>query len=200
MAFCPSVFELSSWFWFASLFMGALVGEVDFGDLEANLFLQCSSCGKVDFVDLETRFVCFPFDGCPRWWGRFRWPWGKFIFCSALLVVKSISLTLRHVFVSFWWPSYGVVDFVDFEVVIYFLHCTSFGGVDRFDPEARICFLQCTYFNGVDHFDPEARVYFLQCAYFSGVGLFDPEASVYFLQWITLWHPDSGLVGSCCCR
>ena len=38
MAFCPSVFELSFWFWFASLLMGALVGEVDFGDLGANLF------------------------------------------------------------------------------------------------------------------------------------------------------------------
>ena len=141
-------------------------------------FLQCSSYGEVDFVDLEARF-CFLlvtflwcsrffwlrgsnlFLQCTFWWSRFRWPQDTILF-------------------PFWWPSYGVVDFVDFEVVIYFLQCASFGGVDRFDPEARIWFLQCTYFNGVDFFDPEARDY--------------------FLQWITLWHPDSGLFGNCCCR
>ena len=41
---------------FASLLVGALVGEVDFGDLEADLFLQCAYFDGVDFVDLEARF------------------------------------------------------------------------------------------------------------------------------------------------
>ena len=76
-------------------------------------------------------------------------------------------------------PHLGEADFVDLEVLIYFLQCASFGGVDLFDPEARI-FLQCASFSGVDHFDPEAPVYFLQCASFSGVDHFDPEAPVYF--------------------
>ena len=76
-------------------------------------------------------------------------------------LVKSISLTSRHDFVSlFGCPRLDEADFVDLEVLLYFLQCTSFGGVDRFDPEARI--LQCTYFNGVDLFDPEAQVLFLQ--------------------------------------
>ena len=37
MAFCPSIFKLSFWFYFFP-FVGAFVGEVDFDDLEANLF------------------------------------------------------------------------------------------------------------------------------------------------------------------
>ena len=116
---------------------------------------------------------------CSSYGGRFRWPWGKFIFCSALLGRGRFRWpwdTLILILVTFLF----VVDFVDFEVVIYFLQCASFGGVDRFDPEARIWFLQCAYFNRVDFIDPEAR----DC----------------FLQWITLWHPDSGLFGNCCCR
>ena len=66
---------------FASLLMGALVGEVDFGDLEANLY-----------------------------------------FCSALLVVKSISLTLRHVlFASLLMGALvGEVDFGDLEANLFF--------------------------------------------------------------------------------
>ena len=48
--------------------------------------------------------ICVPSDGCPRYWGRFWWPWGIFIFYSVLLLVKSISLTSRHDFDSlFWW-------------------------------------------------------------------------------------------------
>ena len=55
--------------------------EVDFGDLEANLFFCSVLLGEVDFDDLETRLLTF--------------------------------------LVTF----FGVVDFVDFEVLIYFLQC-----------------------------------------------------------------------------
>ena len=41
----------------------------------------CPSIFKLSFW-----FSFFPFCGCLRWWGRFRWPWGKFNFCSALLM------------------------------------------------------------------------------------------------------------------
>ena len=136
MAFCPSVFKLSFGFWFFPL-EGAFVGEVDFGDLEANLFLQCSSCGKVDFVDLETRF--FDLLGNLLWCSRFCWLRGINLFLAVYFLVKSISLTSRHDFVSlFGCPRLDEADFVDLEVLIYFLQCTSFGGVDRFDLEARI--------------------------------------------------------------
>ena len=78
-----------------------------------------------------------------------------------LLLVKSISLTSRHDFDPFFGcPHLGEADFVDLEVLIYFLQCASFSGVDFFDPEAPIYFLQCASFSGVGHFDPEAPVYF----------------------------------------
>ena len=69
-------------------------------------------------------FISSPFCGCLRWWGRFQWPWGKFSFCSALLVEVDFVDLEANLF-RFLWPSYGVVDFVDFEVVIYFLQCAS---------------------------------------------------------------------------
>ena len=76
----PFVLQFSSspldfFFWFFPL-EGAFVGEVDFGDLEANLFFA-------------VRFF---------WRGRSFWPWGTIIFCSALTSIGSISLTLRHDF------------------------------------------------------------------------------------------------------
>ena len=74
-------------------------------------------------------------------------------------LVRSILVTLRQIYflqcssfgevdfddletrlLTFLVTFFGVVDFVDFEVLIYFLQCASFGGVDRFDPEARFCF------------------------------------------------------------
>jgi len=168
MAFCPSVFKLSFWFLFASLLMGAFVGEVDFDDLEANLFfavfffwwgrfrwpwdtffdllgnlLWCSRfcwlrginlflavCffGEVDFVDLKTRF-CSLFDGCLRWWGRFRWPWGKFIFYSALSSIGSISLTQRHQFFvlsSFRWSRFCWPRGTNFIFAVRFLRWGRF--------------------------------------------------------------------------
>ena len=58
-----------------------------------------------------------------------------------LLLVKSISLTSRHDFDSlFGCPHLGEADFVDLEVLIYFLQCASFGGVDFVDSEAPIYF------------------------------------------------------------
>ena len=78
MAFCPSVFKLSFGFWFFPFFLlGACLGEVDFDDLEANLFFA-------------VRFL---------WRGRSFWPWGTILFFySALTSIGSISLTLRHEF------------------------------------------------------------------------------------------------------
>ena len=38
VAFCPSIFKLSFRFCFFPFCLGAFVGEVDFDDLEANLF------------------------------------------------------------------------------------------------------------------------------------------------------------------
>ena len=50
-------------------------------------------------------------------------------------------MTLRRfVFPCCGCPSFGVVDFVDFEVLIYFLQCSSFGEVDFVDFETRFCF------------------------------------------------------------
>ena len=98
--------------------------------------------------------------------GYIEWPFvlqfssSPFGFISSPLwvpsLVRSISMTLRQIYflqcssfgevdfddletrlLTFWVTFFGVVDFVDFEVLIYFLQCASFGGVDRFDPEAR---------------------------------------------------------------
>ena len=59
--------------------------------------------GEVDFDDLEANLIFYSALLCR---GRFRWPWGKLI----------------SIFVTFLF----VVDFVDFEVVIYFLQCASY--------------------------------------------------------------------------
>ena len=124
----------------------------------------------------QFRFVV-PSDGCPPCWGRFRWPWGIFIFLQC--------------------SSFGEVDFIDLETRFWFpfLMGALVNEVDFSDLEAWIYFLQCTSFGGVDLFDPESRIYFLQCSSFSGVDFIDPEAPVSFLQWITLWRLDSGLIG-----
>ena len=117
------------------------LNEVVGGDLEAYLFfLQCSSFGEVDFVDLETRF-CFPFWVSSFRWSRFCWLWGTILFLTVLFLSWSrfcwpwgTSLLVSLV----GCPHFGEADFVDLEVLIYFLQCASFGGVDLFDPEARI--------------------------------------------------------------
>ena len=135
----------------------------------------------LQFSSSPLDFDSFPFSsGCLLGWGRFRWPWGKFIFCSALPLAGSIVLTLRHDFVIFFLQCayFNRVDFFDPEARFCFLQCAYFSRVDFFDPEARIWFLQCADFNRVDFIDPEARFWFLQCAYFNGVDRFDPEARV----------------------
>ena len=75
VAFCPSIFKLSFRFcFFPFSWVPSLVRSISM-TLRQIYFLQCSSCR-----------------------GRFRWPWGKFNFCSALTLMGSISLTLRHEF------------------------------------------------------------------------------------------------------
>ena len=114
-----------------------------------------------------------------------------FIFYSVLILVKSISLTSRHDFVSLiGCPHFGEADFVDLEVLIYFLQCSSFVVESIFwTPRHEfVCFPSggCSLSDGVVVFDPEARICFLQCASFGGVDLFDPEARIFavrFLQW-----------------
>ena len=176
MAFCPSVFKLSFWLLFASLLMGAFVGEVDFDDLEANLF------STVRFLQLGrfcwpkgTKFsflasfwwsrFCWPrgtnliFAVRFLRWGRFRWPWGTNLI-SVLILVKPILLTSRYQFIS----------------------CSALSSVESILLTLR------------HDFDP------FGCPHLGGADLIDFEVLVYFLQWIALWHLDSGLVGSCCCR
>ena len=55
----PFVLQFSSFpfaFFLCPLWWEPSLDEVVGGDLEACLFLQCSSFGEVDFIDLETRF------------------------------------------------------------------------------------------------------------------------------------------------
>ena len=73
------------------------MGEVVVFDLEANLFFAVLSYGEVDlFGPRGTSFVS-PCCGCSHLCEvgvvDLR---GKFVFCSALLLVKSIFLTSRH--------------------------------------------------------------------------------------------------------
>ena len=145
-------------------------------------------CGLLSF---SFRAFLFDFDLRPFWW--------------VPSVMKSILVTLRHFyFPCCRCPSFGVVDFVDFEVLIYFLQCSFWDGIDLFGPRGTSWFVSfvCPLYwwsrfcwpRGINLFftvlfveesmflDPEARIYFLQCTSFGGVDLFDPEAQIYFLQ------------------
>ena len=174
MAFCPSVFKLSFWLLFASLF-----------------------------------------DGCLRWWGRFWWPWGKFIFYSALSSIGSILLTQRHQFLSsFRWSRFCWPRGTNFIFAVRFLRWGRFRwpwGTNLISVlilvkpillTSRYQFISCSALSSVESilltlrhdFDP------FGCPHLGGADLIDFEVLVYFLQWIALWHLDSGLVGSCCCR
>ena len=83
--------------------------------------------------------------------------------------MKSISLTSRHDFVSlFGCPRLDEADFVDLEVLLYFLQCTSFGGVDRFDPEARIYF--CSALTSMGSISLTLRHEFISCSALTSVG------------------------------
>ena len=112
--------------------VGAFVGEVDFGDLEAILFLQCAFFNWVDFADPKAPIFRF----CPLLvksillTSRY-----QFYFCSALSSMGPILMTLRHQFD--FCPHFGEADFVDLEVPVYFLQGAFFNGVDFADPEAR---------------------------------------------------------------
>ena len=143
MAFCPSVFKLSFWFLFASLF-----------------------------------------DGCLRWWGRFWWPWGKFIFYSALSSIGSVLLTQRHQLTFCLLPLVGAfvgeVDFGDLEAILFFT--VRFLQLGRFCWPKGTNFSFCPHLDEVDFVDLEVPILFLQCAFFDGVDFDDPEAPIWFLS------------------
>ena len=92
----------------------------------------------------------------------------KLFLTVLFFVMKSIFWTPRHEFGLFpllWVPSFGGADFVNSEVQIYFLQCTSCDEINRLDPEARVCMLPLLWvpsFSGADRVDPEVRIYFLQ--------------------------------------
>ena len=91
--------------------------------------LCCPLLVEADFVDLEVLLL--------------------FLRC-VLLLMKSISLTFRHVVWSlFGCPHLGKADLFDFEVLNYFLQCASFGRVDLADSEAPI-FAMCSSFGEAD--------------------------------------------------
>ena len=103
----------------------------------------------------------------------------EFIFYSAaLLLMASIFWTLRRanfifaVQLSFWWRR----SFGPWGVRIYFLQCSSVDEVDFVDPEARGCLFPLLWVSS-----------------FGEADFVDLEVQIYFLQWITFWHPDSGL-------
>ena len=92
--------------------------------------------GEADFVDLEVLLL--------------------FLRC-VLLLMKSISLTFRHVVWSlFGCPHLGRVDLFYFEVLNYFLQCASSGRVDLVDSEAPI-FAMCSSFGEADFVGLETR-------------------------------------------
>jgi len=143
MAFCPSVFKLSFWLLFASLF-----------------------------------------DGCLRWWGRFWWPWGKFIFYSALSSIGSVLLSQRHqIFV------FGLILMKSILLTSrnQFNFCSALPSVGSISMTLRHQFDFCPRFGEADFVDLEVPVYFLQCAFFSGVDFADPEARFW-----PFWVPSFG--------
>ena len=141
------------------------------------------------FQALLLIFVCFPFDGCLRWWGRFRWPWGKFIFYSALSSIGSISLTLRHQFFvlsSFRWSRFCWPRGTNFIFAVRFLRWGRF----RWPWGTNL--ISVLIFGEADFVDLEVPVYFLQCAFFNGVDFADPEARFW-----PFWVPSFGWSRSC---
>ena len=163
-------------------------------------------------------FLILPLRGCLRWWGRFRWPWGKFIFCSALLLAGSIVLTLRHDF-NFC-SALTSIGSISLSLRHDFDFCsalTSIGSISLtlrhdfdFSPYwvpafvrsisvtlRQIYFLQCASFGGVDRFDPEARIWFFYSALASvGSISLTLRHKIIFYSGSLFWHPDSGLFGN----
>ena len=62
---------------------------------------------------------------------------------------------------------FGEADFVDLEVLIYFLQCSACHEVDFVDLEARVLLVSlvgCPHFVEADLIDLEVLIYFLQCS------------------------------------
>ena len=123
-AFCPSVFELSSfdfglrpflrvpffrwgrWWWLRGMFLFVVLIWVK-------------------PILLTSRYYFYFCSVFYFWWSRFCWLWD----------------TIFDPF--FGCPHLGEAGLVDFEVLNYFLQCASFGRVGFIDSEAPILFLQC---------------------------------------------------------
>jgi len=165
LAFRPSVFELSflSLCFFLCPFWWVLSFE----------WGRCCWPQGIFFLFLFSTVISFEWSRClgprgarfPFWWvlsfswSRCLWPRGKFIFCGALLLVKSIFLTSRHEFISysallvvksiFWTSRHELLSLIVGALIWW---------------SRQICFLQCSLLGGVDVLDLEAQIYFLRCS------------------------------------
>ena len=175
MAFCPSVFKLSLWHFVCfPWWVPSLVRSISV-TLRQFYFLQCAFFDWVDFADPKApvfRFVLF-------WWSRFCWPRGT----NLIFAVRSLRWG------RFRWP-WGT-NLISVLILVKPILLTS-----------RYQFISCSALSSVESilltlrhdFDP------FGCPHLGEADLVDFEVQIYFLQWIALWHLDSGLVGSSCCR
>jgi len=153
--------------------------------LTVRIYLKILICGYV-YWPFVLQFSSSPFDFVSLFVGALHievgywWPWGRFNFCSALLVkVDFVDLEANLIFlfaVLFLWGSILLTL-----RQIYFLQCSSYEG--RFCwPWGKFNFYSALLVK-VDFVDLEANFY---SALPVKVDWVDLEARIYFLQWITL--------------
>ena len=177
---------------FVSLLMGALIKWSRWW-WPRGIFIFYSALFLVESILWTPRYeFCFPYCGCSH--------------LSGFGVLDS-EANLFFTVISLWWAlSFGEVDLLDpeaCEFIFYSAHpfwwALSFDEVDLLDPEA----CEFIFYSAVSPLvgalmrwsrccGPRGSLAW-QCSLSSGVDLVDPEAQIYFLQWVTLWHPDSGL-------
>ena len=133
------------------------------------------------FLDPEARvaFVSLVM-GVLLWWSRFYWPRGTKLFLTVL---------------SLWWSrSFGPRG----TSLTCFPCCGCPHSVEPIllTPRYRFIFYSALPVMRSIVWIPRHEFVMLPLLWvpsFSGADLVDPEVRIYFLQWITLWHPDSGL-------
>jgi len=108
----------------------------------------------------------------------------EFMFYSALLlVVKSILLTLRHKIVCFpccGCPHFGEADFVDLEVLNYFLQCSPCSGIN-FGPRGTNSFFTVRFPWWSRSFGPRGTNLFLTVHFLWWSRSFGPRGTNLFL-------------------
>jgi len=90
-----------------------------------------------------------------------------FLQCSSCHEDDFVDLEARVCFPCYGCPPFGETDFVDFEVLIYFLQCSFEMESIFWTPRHElICFpcYGCPHFGEADFVDLEVRIYFLQCS------------------------------------